>query len=136
VSVSDKRSADEASIRELVESWAAAVRAKDLEGILANHSPDILMFDVPPPLQSKGIDAYRKTWDLFFSWSEDPVVFDVQEMDVTAGHDVAYATALMRCAGTERNGQRIKLDFRLTIGLRKLGGRWVVLHEHHSIPAN
>jgi uncharacterized protein (TIGR02246 family) len=136
MSVSDTRTTDEAAIRELVENWARAVRTKDLKGILANHSPEVLMFDVPPPLQSKGIDAYRKTWDLFFSWSDDPVVFDFHEMDITAGNDVAYVTALMRCAGTETNGKRIRLDFRLTIGLRKIGGQWIVMHEHHSIPAS
>ena len=64
---SSNRTTDEAEIRELVESWARAVRAKDFDGILANHSADMLMFDVPPPVQSKGTEAYRKTWDLFFS---------------------------------------------------------------------
>ena len=128
-------STDQSAIRELVENWASAVRGKDLNGILANHSPDILMFDVPMPLVSRGIDAYRKTWDLFFSWAEDPVVFAITEMDITAGDEVAYVTALMRCAGTEKSGEKIKLDFRLTMGLRKLDGKWTVMHEHHSIPA-
>ncbi len=128
-------SADETAIRALVEQWASAVRAKDLQGITANHSPEILMFDVPPPLRSVGIDAYRKTWELFFSWSDNPVVYDFDELDVTAGNDVAYVTALMRCAGTEVNGKRIKLGFRLTMGLRKIRGQWTVMHEHHSIPA-
>ena len=128
-------STDQSVIRELVENWASAVRAKDLNGILANHSPDILMFDVPMPLVSRGIDAYRKTWDLFFSWAEDPVVFAITEMDITAGDEVAYVTALMRCAGTEKSGEKIKLDVRLTMGLRKLDGKWTVMHEHHSIPA-
>ena len=126
---------DEAAIRDLVENWARAVRDKNLDGILANHSPDMLMFDVPPPLQSRGIDAYKKTWDLFYSWSQDSVVFDITEMNITAGSDVAFITALMRCAGTEANGDRSELEFRLTIGLRKIGGRWIVMHEHHSIPA-
>jgi uncharacterized protein (TIGR02246 family) len=136
VSASDIRTADEAAIRDLVENWASAVRAKNFEGILANHSPDILMFDVPPPLQSKGIEAYRKTWELFFSWSHDSGVFDISEMNITAGNDVAFVTALMRCAGTEENGERIELEFRLTIGLRKIDGQWIVTHEHHSIPAS
>jgi len=131
-----KRTTDEAAIRELIESWASAVRARDFHGILANHSPDILMFDVPPPLASKGLEAYAKTWDLFLSWSDDPVIFDIKSMDITASNDVAFAAALMRCAGTEKSGQRIELEFRLTIGLRKIGEQWVVLHEHHSIPAN
>jgi len=136
MSASSTRTVNEAAIRELVQSWARAVRAKDLDGILANHSTDILMFDVPPPLQSKGIEAYKKTWELFFSWSNDPVVFDIKDMDIIAGSDVAFVAALMRCAGTEKNGERIELEFRLTIGLRRIGDQWIVLHEHHSIPAS
>jgi len=136
MSVSSNSTTEEAVIRELVENWTRAVRAKDLDGILANHSMDILMFDVPPPVQSRGIEAYRKTWDLFFSWSDDPVVFDIKDIDIIAGTDVAFVAALMRCAGTEKNGERIELEFRLTIGLRKIDGQWTVLHEHHSIPAS
>ena len=136
MSASSTRTVNEAAIRELVQSWARAVRAKDLDGILANHSKDMLMFDVPPPLQSKGIEAYKKTWELFFSWSNDPVVFDIKDMDIIAGSDVAFVAALMRCAGTEKNGERIELEFRLTIGLRRIGDQWMVLHEHHSIPAS
>ena len=134
--MTDRRTKDEAAIRELVESWAKAVRAKNLNGILANHSADVLMFDVPPPLQSSGIEAYKKTWELFFSWSQDSGVFDITEMNIAAGDDVAFVTALMRCAGTEKNVERIELEFRLTIGLRKIGGQWIVMHEHHSIPAS
>jgi len=62
----NNRSTDEAQIRDLVEGWAGAVRSKNIDGILANHSPEILMFDVPPPAQSKGMEAYKKTWDVFF----------------------------------------------------------------------
>ena len=126
---------DEAKIRELIESWARAVRAKDIDGALARHSTDILMFDVPPPFESKGIEAYRKTWDLFFSCQPDPVAFDILRMDVVAGADVAFVAALMRCAETGRGGERSNLDFRLTIGLRKIDGHWTILHEHHSVPA-
>jgi uncharacterized protein (TIGR02246 family) len=136
MSANNSRTTDEAAIRELIESWAKAVRTKKINGILANHSPEILMFDVPPPIQSKGIEAYKKTWDLFFSWSHNPVVFDISEMNITAGNDVAFVTALMRCAGTEANGNKIELEFRLTIGLRKIGGQWIIVHEHHSIPAS
>lgn len=136
MSAKDNRGTDEAVIRDLVENWARAVRIKNLDGILANHSPDMLMFDVPPPIQSKGIEAYRKTWDLFFSWSQDSGVFDISEMNITAGNDVAFVTALMRCAGTEPNGDKMELEFRLTIGLRKIDGQWIVMHEHHSIPAS
>jgi ketosteroid isomerase-like protein len=132
MSVNTGTTTDEAVIRNLVENWARAVRIKDFNEILANHSSDILMFDVPPPFQSKGINAYKKTWDLFFS-SPDSRVFEIDEMNVTAGQDVAFVTALMHCAGTEEG---TKLRFRLTIGLRKIDGQWFVEHEHHSVPAD
>jgi uncharacterized protein (TIGR02246 family) len=128
-------SEDEAVIRNVVESWTAAVRRRDFEGILQNHSSDIVMFDVPPPFQSKGIDAYRKTWDLFFSWSSDPIPFNITEMSITAGRDVAFVVATMRCAEPGPDGEQKSLEFRLTIGLRKIDGRWVITHEHHSVPA-
>src|SRR5215472_5302264 len=102
--MSHNSSNDEAEIRGLIENWAEAVRNKNLDGILANHSPEILMFDVPPPAQSKGIDAYKKTWDLFFGWSQDVGMFDIKELEITAGNDLAFATALMRCGGVEPNG--------------------------------
>ena len=130
-----QEAADEAAIRALVERWACAVREKDYEGILADHSADMLMFDVPPPLQSKRLEAYKATWDLYFSWSRESGVFDITEMSITAGRDVAFVAAVMRCAGTAPNGVEEELAFRLTIGLRKLDGRWIVTHEHHSLPA-
>lgn len=134
----DKRqssSQDEAAIRDVVESWAAAVRRGDFEGILQNHSSDIVMFDVPPPFQSKGIEAYKKTWNLFFSCAGDPIVFDITSMNITAASDVAFVVATMRCTEPGPDGVRNGLDFRLTVGLRKVGNQWTVTHEHHSVPA-
>ena len=135
MSISNNKAADEAVIRELVEDWARAVRAKDFGGILAHHSADILMFDVPPPLESKGIKAYRETWDLFYSAQPKPIAFDIQRMDIVAGTDVAFVAALMQCAEKGKDAERIKLDFRLTVGLRKMNGHWTIWHEHHSVPA-
>lgn len=124
--------ADETAVRKLIEDWAAAVRRKDMAGILRHHAPDILMFDVPLPFQSKGIAAYEKSWGLFFSWTKEPVVFDIKAMDVVAGEDVAFVAAAMQCAGADETSP---LDFRLTVGLRKINGQWTICHEHHLVPA-
>ncbi len=128
-------SEDEAAIRAVIESWAVAVRRRDLPGILQNHASDIVMFDVPPPFLSRGIEAYEKSWDLFFSWSANPIPFDITEMNITAGRDVAFVVATMHCAEPGPNGEPKRLDFRLTVGLRKIDGRWTITHEHHSVPA-
>jgi uncharacterized protein (TIGR02246 family) len=128
-------SADEGAVRDLIEAWADSVRRKDYPGILRNHAADFVMFDVPPPFKSVGLEAYRKTWDVFFSWSNGPVRFEIQDMDITAGADVAFAFASMRCEGPGADGKSEPLDFRLTIALRKVDGRWMIAHEHHSVPA-
>jgi ketosteroid isomerase-like protein len=94
------------------------------------------MFDVPPPKEGvRGIDAYRDTWPPFFEWQRQGAVFDLVELDVTAGADVAFAHALLRCGTAEELQQDPDLRLRLTIGLRKDDGRWVVTHEHHSFPS-
>ena len=128
-------SANEAEILALIQRWAAAVRAEDRAAIREDHDPDILMFDVPLPLQLRGLDAYMATWDLFYSASEKPVSFDFHDVEITAGSDVAFATAIGSCVNIAPDGRRENLRFRLTMGLRKIEGRWRVTHEHHSLPA-
>ncbi|MGK5114155.1 MULTISPECIES: YybH family protein [unclassified Geodermatophilus] len=126
---------DETQIRDLVTRWAAAVHAGDLAGVLADHADDIVMFDVPPPDDGvRGLDAYRDTWPPFFEWQRQGATFEVVELDVTAGDDVAWAHALLRCGTPEEHAQDPARRLRLTLGLRREGGRWVVAHEHHSFP--
>jgi len=124
---------DEQQIRDLIERWAVAVHHGDLPAVLADHAPGIVMFDVPPPEQGvRGIDAYRDTWPGFFEWQASGAVFEIESLDVTAGADVAFAFALLRC-GTPAEFERDPLHrLRLTIGLAKLKDRWIVTHEHHS----
>lgn len=122
-------------IQALIQRWAKAVREQNIAGIRADHDSEILMFDVPPPLFSQGLDAYMVTWEKFLSWSEEPVAFDFHDVKGTAGNDVAFATAIGRAAGIDSNGKREELEFRLTVGLRKIDGSWRVMHEHHSLPA-
>lgn len=126
---------DVTQIRALIEKWAKAVHIGDLEGVLADHAADIVMFDVPPPEDGvRGIDAYRETWPGFFEWQSRGAVFEIISLDITAGEDVAYACALLRCGTPEELASDPDNRLRLTLGLRKEDGRWVVAHEHHSFP--
>ena len=126
---------DEKEIRALIERWAAAVHAGDLSAVLADHAGDIVMFDVPPPYEGvRGIDAYRETWPPFFEWQAKGALFEITSLEVTAGDDVAYAHALLRCGTPEELAAQPANRLRLTLGLRKQDGRWIVAHEHHSFP--
>jgi len=123
------------AIREIFDNWAAAVRAEDFNAIRANHSPDMLMFDVPSPLFLCGLDTYMDTCRLFYKSQVKPVVFNFDDIEITAGQDVAFVTAIGHCVYIPQGGGPTKLEFRLTMGLRKQDGKWWILHEHHSVPA-
>ena len=126
---------DEQQIQTQIERWAAAVHRGDMGAVLADHSADIVMFDVPPPHDGvRGIGAYRETWPGFFEWQARGASFEIVSLDVTAGEDVAYAHALLRCGMPEELAANPANRLRLTLGLRKEQGRWVVAHEHHSFP--
>jgi ketosteroid isomerase-like protein len=126
MSVETNRQSSEDEIRGLVENWAAAVRARNLAGAVARHADDIVMFDVPLPLQSRGLEEYRKTWELFFANNRGgPGSFELTDLRIVAGDSVAYCHALLRIFDSTA---------RLTMGLRKERGQWLVAHEHHSYP--
>ena len=127
---------DESQIRTLIERWATAVHDGDLDTVLADHSTDIVMFDVPPPDNGvRGIDAYRATWPPFFEWQRQGAAFEIVDLEVTAGDDVAFAHALLRCGTTDDFAKDPDRRLRLSIGLRKDAGHWIVTHEHHSFPS-
>ena len=119
---------DQAEIRALLDEWVAAIRAHDLEAVLKHRSADIVMFDVPEPLQAKGIHAYADTWRLYFK-DEGSRLFELRETKIAAGGDIAWVHAILRCTTSPEP------EGRLTIGLRQIDGAWTVEHEHHSFPA-
>ena len=124
---------DEQQVRALIERWAEAVHAGDLGTVLADHAEDVVMFDVPPPHDGvRGLEAYRATWPPFFEWQASGASFAIESLAVTAGDDVAWALALLRCGTPEELAEVPARRLRLTVGLRKEDGRWVVAHEHHS----
>ena len=116
-------------VRAAFEEWAVAVREADADRSLAGRSEEVVLFDVAPPARVTGAAAYRADWELFWA-AQGRGLFDVSEMTVVAGKEVAFAygPTVVGAAGTEG------FAVRLTVGLRRDGDRWLVLHEHHSIP--
>jgi uncharacterized protein (TIGR02246 family) len=126
---------EEPAVRALVERWARAVHEGDLDGVLAEHADEIVMFDVPPPDDGvRGIGAYRDVWPPFFEWQRQGALFEIVSLEVAAGAEIAFAHALLRCGTPDELAREPGRRLRLTLGLRKRDGRWVVAHEHHSFP--
>ena len=126
---------DQAEIRGIIERWVTAIQTRDLDGVAADHTDDIVMFDVPPPYDGvRGIAAYRSSWPPFFEWISSGATFELLELDVTAGDTVAFARGLLRCGSPEDFATNPDNRLRLSMGLRKVDGRWLIAHEHHSFP--
>ena len=134
MAISLNHTADETSIRELLEQWATATRFGNNDEILANHAPDVTIFDVLPPMKYEGAEAYRKSWDEWQPITEGPALFEIHELKITAGHVVAFAHGLIHCGGTTPNGKKFEDWVRGTFCLRKLEGKWSVTHQHISMP--
>jgi uncharacterized protein (TIGR02246 family) len=129
-----KQSEAEAEIRELVDRWAQGIRAKDVDVVVANYAADIVTFDIVPPLRSSGTDAQRNALAAWFATWRGPIGYDIRELTITAGDDVAFSASLNRISGTKTDGEKVDVWVRVTAGYRKVGGRWMVTHEHVSVP--
>ncbi|MGZ5151418.1 MAG: YybH family protein [Burkholderiales bacterium] len=130
----DSKSPDEAAVRAVIESITKAVRAKDVEAMLAECSPQIVTFDMVPPLRHQGAQAIRGLWAKTLSPFQPPLDYEVHELEISVDGDVAFARCLNRFGGTKTGGRRVVNWLRSTFGLRKIDGRWKVVHEHVSVP--
>ena len=126
---------EEAQIRALVQERIAALRDKDAARFAATYAPEIVKFDLAPPLQVAGPHVaeagYWRPW--LESWA-GPVTLEVTELHVTVGADIAFCHSLNRMRGTQTDGGPQDLWFRATLGLRKARGGWKITHEHTSTP--
>ena len=122
----------EAQIRALIDDWARAMRAKDVDRVIAYHAPDGVAFDLAPPLISTGADA--EGLQAWFSTWRGPLGYEIRDLSITAGDDAAFCHSLNRLSGTKNDGEKADVWFRLTLGLRKLGGAWRIAHQHESVP--
>ena len=126
---------DETRIRALIARWAQSVHRGDIEGVLAGHAEQLTMYNVAPPYEGiRSRAAYRVIWPPLFAWQALGARFDIETLEVTAGTDVAYAHALVRCGTPQELTDRPDLRLRLTFGLVKERDEWVITHEHHSFP--
>jgi len=127
--------APEAQVRQLLERWARATRENRLDDILTGHAPQALIYDVLPPLQYEGTEAYRRSWGDWQPATQGEDLFQLEDLVITAGAEVAFAHGLLRCGGRLPDGRAFEERVRATFGLRKAGGRWQVMHQHISKPS-
>jgi ketosteroid isomerase-like protein len=125
---------DESLIRALIDDRVKAIRTKDIDGAMSNISADILSFDVVNPLLYVGSEALRKRAEEWFSSFEGPIDFEVRDLRIAAGDEVAFSHSLNHVMATKTGGGALDMWWRATVCYRKIDGEWMVTHEHQSVP--
>jgi uncharacterized protein (TIGR02246 family) len=130
----ESKTNNEAAIRELIDGFAKAFRAKDVEGVMSIFSPEIVSYDILPPLQAVGAEAFVKHWQEFFGSYQDLLHVEFPNISITAGDDVAFSYCLHRVKGKTKEGQETDWWLRWTACYRKINDKWLVVHEQVSVP--
>ncbi|NEW54936.1 DUF4440 domain-containing protein [Nocardia cyriacigeorgica] len=126
--------ADEAEIRRHIDKAVEALHTKDLEAVRQLYTTDVVSFDVEPPLQHVGIAAKLENWARVFQVFER-VNYEVRDLTVTVGADVAFGHAFARLSGTLKNGAETGgMWVRVTYGMRKIDETWLIAHDQVSVP--
>ncbi len=130
----NSKATNEAQIREQLENWARAVRAKDVERVMSHYAPDVLLFDLAPPLRYIGADSCRRNWAEWFASFRGPIGYEIDELRITSGDDTAFSHSLNHISGTRTDGEHTNVWVRATAGFHKSDDRWMITHEHYSVP--
>lgn len=126
---------DEVDIRQRIDTLAGAIRALDLEAVMSIYTTDVVSFDIEPPLRHVGAEAKRKNWERVFAVYEQPLGYEIRDLTITVGDDLAFAHSLNRLSGTLKSGTMTAgFWVRATMCFRKVDGHWLIAHDQASVP--
>jgi len=126
--------AAEAEIRALLKSRSEAVKSKSVDALVAHHAPSVLAYDLLEPLQYVGLEALRSRAQQWFDGFESAMTYEVRDLKVTADDEVAFCHGLHHVSGIAKGGNKIDMYWRATQCFRCIGGKWMIVHEHSSLP--
>jgi uncharacterized protein (TIGR02246 family) len=138
----DKRWSDEgnamsdAEIRARVQTLAQAIRDRDVRALMAHYAPDVVVYDVRPPLDVQGADAYRTNFERWFEAMQGTFEYEIKDLRISIGEAHAFSHCLSHVRGTWVGGKKADYWVRVTTCFQKANGQWLVGHEHVSMPAN
>ena len=132
--MASQHAVEETDIRQRIDKLAQAIRAMDLEGVKPIYAPEIVSFDIVPPLQHVGAAAKWKNWADVFTAYQRPLGYEIRGLTITVGDDVAFGHSLNRISGTLQNGSSSDYWVRWTACFRKIDGNWLIVHDQVSVP--
>lgn len=132
----ENNASSEAEVRQWMNDFKQAFEAKDTKAVMALYAPDVLAYDIVPPLQYVGADAYAKDYDTYFAGYKGPVTLEFRDCHINSSGDLAVVACLERNTGTLNNGTPVAMWLRTTTALRRVNGRWFDFHDHVSVPTD
>jgi ketosteroid isomerase-like protein len=123
-------------IQQFLQEFAATIRSGDIDKIMEFYADDIIAYDMMPPLDFRGVETYRKNWEeCFTSYFQFPVIFEYRDQKIFANGPYAFCHSLSHMSGKgKKDGKEMEAWMRTTIGLKKFGKSWKIIHEHNSVP--
>lgn len=125
---------DRDAIRELIDASTDAVRTRDVDALISHFAPDVLSFDVVGPLQFTGLDDARKRAETWFGSFAGPIGYQVRDLNIVTGDDVAFCHSLNQVSATKIDGEKLEMWWRATLCFRRISGKWKIAHQHNSVP--
>ena len=125
---------DEGQIQAIIEDYGEGLRNKDADRCVSHYADDIVQFDMMPPLEFRRKETARKNLAEWFKTFAGPIGVEITGLTIAAGTEAAFAFCLNHISGTSSNGQKNDHWVRVSIGFQKTDGKWLVTHEHVSVP--
>jgi ketosteroid isomerase-like protein len=132
----DAMASTESEVGTLLDIRSDAFRARDIDRVMSIYSPDIVYFDLVPPLRYTGSAALRGRFLDWFSRWETPIGQELREVSILVGGDVAAAHMLIRTSGTLKDGRAVGYWVRTSNSFQRSNGAWSITHEHVSLPVD
>ena len=126
---------EDGSVGEHIETLAQAIRDKDVDAVMRHYAPDVVVFDVRPPLAVQGADDYRKNFERWFASMQGPINYKMSDLRISMSESHAFCHALSHVKGTSVGGEKVDYQVRVTTCFQKANGQWLIGHEHVSMPA-
>jgi ketosteroid isomerase-like protein len=126
---------DESDIRDLLTRRDSALACGDTAAVVAVTAPEIVSFDLQPPLRLIGaaardpadLDAWLTTWD-------GPITSRFTDPVIHVSGDLAVAHGLTNLRGDKKDQGPVDVWFRSSVVLVRRASGWRIAHEHHSFP--
>jgi ketosteroid isomerase-like protein len=131
-----QQAVDEVDIRARVETLLGAIRTGDMEAVKTIFAPNLVSFDIEPPLRHLGAEKKWHNWERVFGVFRIPLDYEVHDLTVLVDGGLAVVYSLNHMNAAMTTGGKIDYWLRWTAAWQKIDGQWMIVHDQVSVPTN